>query len=79
MPRLIPRLRSGLERGGSEANWGRAVLAEVSPISVFVALAFFSWTYDNWLIIRVILIGFGVSLVVRALLPRGPESATAAA
>jgi protein-S-isoprenylcysteine O-methyltransferase Ste14 len=79
VPRLIPRLRSSLERGGGQPNWGRAVLAELNPISVFIALACFSWSYDNRLIIRVILIGFGVSLVVLALLPRESESATAAA
>ncbi|HZB89246.1 MAG TPA: isoprenylcysteine carboxylmethyltransferase family protein [Terracidiphilus sp.] len=79
VPRLFPRLRSGLPRGGAKPNWGRAVLAELNPIGVFVALAFFSWSYDNWRIVQVILIGFGVSLVVRALLPRSPESPTAVA
>ncbi len=78
VPRLIPRVRSSLERGGVQPNWGRAVLAELNPISIFIALACFSWSYDNWLIIRVILIGFGVSLVVRALMPSTPEQATAA-
>lgn len=79
VPRLIPRLRGVLPRGVAEPQWGRAVLAELNPIGVFVALAFFSWSYDNWRIIQVILISFGVSLVVRAVLPRGTESATAAA
>ncbi|HVZ82110.1 MAG TPA: isoprenylcysteine carboxylmethyltransferase family protein [Terracidiphilus sp.] len=79
VPRLFPQLRSGLPSGGVQPQWGRAVLAELNPVSVFAALAFFSWSYDNWLIIRVILVGFGLSLVVRALLPREPDGITAAA
>jgi hypothetical protein len=48
----------------------RGVLAELLPIGVFFTLATLSWTYDNRLMGRAILIVFGASLVVRALLPR---------
>jgi len=34
-----------------------------------VTIAFLSWTYDNWLMIRAILVSFGISLVFRALMP----------
>jgi protein-S-isoprenylcysteine O-methyltransferase Ste14 len=70
VPRLIPRLRSGWSRGGSRPQWMRAILAEVLPIGVFLILAALSWTYDSRLMGRAILIVFGVSLVVRALLPQ---------
>ena len=73
VPRLIPRLRTALESGGSKPQWFRAVLAELTPIGVFVSLAFLSWSYDRELMGRVILISFGVSLVVRALLPQSPK------
>lgn len=46
------------------------MLAELTPIGVFVALAFLSWTYDNRLMGRTILIFFGASLIVRALMPQ---------
>ena len=75
VPRLIPRLRSGLARGGSRPQWVRGLLAELLPIGVFVILAALSWTYDNRLMGRAILIVFGVSLVARALLP--PDAPTA--
>jgi hypothetical protein len=53
------------------------MLAELTPIGVFVALAFLSWSYDSRLMGRTILIFFGVSLVVRALLPEGAKPAGA--
>jgi hypothetical protein len=34
-----------------------------------VTLAVLSWSYDNLLMVKGILVSFGVSLVVRALLP----------
>jgi Phospholipid methyltransferase len=69
VPRIFPRLNTSLERGGSRPHWLRAALAEITPIGVFVALAFLSWNYDNRLMTRAILISFGLSLVVRALMP----------
>jgi protein-S-isoprenylcysteine O-methyltransferase Ste14 len=69
VPRLAPRLRTALPRGHSRPDWMRGVLAELLPIGVFVTLAVFSWSYDNRLMGRAILISFGVSLVVRAILP----------
>ena len=69
VPRLAPRLRTSVARGLTRPDWVRGVLAELLPIGVFVTLAVFSWTYDNRLMGRAILISFGVSLVVRALLP----------
>ena len=73
VPRLLPRLRTTLPRGGSRPHWLRAMLAELTPIGVFVALAFLSWSYDSRLMGRTILIFFGASLVVRALLPDGTK------
>jgi protein-S-isoprenylcysteine O-methyltransferase Ste14 len=77
-PRLLPRLRSNVAHGLSTPHWGRAVLAELNPIGVFVSVAFLSWRYDNLLIIKAILVSFGVSLVVRAILP-APSDLTVAA
>jgi protein-S-isoprenylcysteine O-methyltransferase Ste14 len=75
VPRLIPRVRTSLDRSGGRPQWGRAILAELTPIGVFVALAFLSWSYDARLIGRAILISFGASLVARALMPRTSASA----
>src|SRR5579859_7988572 len=79
VPRLLPRPRTPLPRGESRPHWVRAMLAELTPIGVFVALAFLSWSYDSRLMGRTILIFFGASLVVRALLPQIPREPGAAA
>jgi protein-S-isoprenylcysteine O-methyltransferase Ste14 len=69
VPRLFPRLRTALPRTGRKPHWLRAVIAEPIPIGVFLALAVFSWSYNNQLMIRIILVSLGVSLLVRALMP----------
>lgn len=75
VPRLIPRLRPALASTGATPHWLRAALSEILPIGVFVTFAFLSWTYDSRIMGRAILISFGVSLVVRALMPNAPSSA----
>jgi uncharacterized membrane protein len=45
---------------------------------LFVALAFFSWSYNNWLMIRVIIVSFGLSMIVWALVPEGWRRADSA-
>lgn len=79
VPRLYPRLRGALPASGRAAHWGRAVLAEIGPIGVFVIFAALSWRYDNHLMLRAILINFGVSLVLRALTVGGRAGETARA
>jgi protein-S-isoprenylcysteine O-methyltransferase Ste14 len=73
VPRLLPRVRTNLARGAQTPRWGRAILAEINPIGVFVITAVLSWRYDKALMLRAILISFGISLVVRALMPGGKE------
>lgn len=69
VPRLAPRLRPALPPAGHRPHWGMGVLAEVNPIGVFLVIVVLSWSYEPWLLVRGILISFGISLVVRALLP----------
>jgi protein-S-isoprenylcysteine O-methyltransferase Ste14 len=69
-PRIIPRLRISLPRSGRKPHWLRAIQSELTPIGVFVTLAFVSWSYNNRLMARAIIVSFGVGLVARALLPR---------
>lgn len=77
-PRLIPRLRGALPPAGNKPQWMAAVLGEVNAIGVFITLAVLSWSYDNMLMLRGILISFGVSLVVRAVMKRDRGDAGAA-
>jgi protein-S-isoprenylcysteine O-methyltransferase Ste14 len=68
VPRLIPSLRPRVAVSGQTANWGRAFLGEITPLGVLVSFATLSWQYNAHLLWRAVLISFGVSLVVRALL-----------
>jgi protein-S-isoprenylcysteine O-methyltransferase Ste14 len=74
VPRLFPRLRTILSHSapqptGRKVQWLHALTTEISPIGVFLAWAVFSWRYNNWLMIKVIIVSFGVSMIVRALVP----------
>lgn len=68
VPRLIPSLRARVPSGGQSPQWLRAALSELTPIGVLVSFAALSWQYNSHLLIRAILISFGVSLIVRAMM-----------
>lgn len=78
VPRLIPRLRTTVPAVACKPQWLTALITEVNPIGVFLILAFLSWSYNNWLMIKAILISLGVSLVVRAFAPREPAGSSTA-
>jgi protein-S-isoprenylcysteine O-methyltransferase Ste14 len=77
-PRLLPRLRAGLLAFGNKPHWLTAALTELNPIGVFITLAVLSWFYNYELLLKAILVSFGLSLVVRALMPRGRAKANPA-
>jgi protein-S-isoprenylcysteine O-methyltransferase Ste14 len=68
VPRLFPRFRAGLPSAGHKPHWFISVISELNPIGIFLALAVLSWSYNYWLMIQGILVSFGASLVVRAIL-----------
>ena len=72
VPRFIPRLRGAPAPAGTKPQWLRALVAELTPIGVLVAIIVYGRNYDPELTGRIILIFFGASLVVRAFLPRVP-------
>lgn len=78
VPRLFPRLRSSLPKTAGKPRWPIAVLTELNPISVFVTLAVLSWSYDHELMIKGIVVGFGVSLIAHAIVAEKPAADKAA-
>lgn len=70
VPRLVPRVRTTLPPSLQKPNWLHAVIAEINPIGVFIIFAALSWSYNNRLMLQAILVSFGVSLVIRALMPQ---------
>ena len=69
VPRFIPRLRGAPSPAGAKPHWVRALLTELTPIGIFVAIVALSRNYDRELASRIILVFFGASLVTRALMP----------
>jgi protein-S-isoprenylcysteine O-methyltransferase Ste14 len=69
VPRFIPRFRGAPASSGTKPHWLRALLAELTPIGIFVAVIVFSHNYDFPLAGRIILVFFGASLVMRAFIP----------
>jgi protein-S-isoprenylcysteine O-methyltransferase Ste14 len=69
VPRFIPRLRGAPAAGNAKPQWLRAALTELTPIGVLAGLVIFWRNYDLQLAGRIILIFFGASLVVRAVMP----------
>ena len=78
VPRLFPRLRTSLPRTSSNPRWSIAVLSELNSVSVFITLAVLSWSYDHELMIKGIVVGFGVSIIARALAVEKPSADIAA-
>jgi protein-S-isoprenylcysteine O-methyltransferase Ste14 len=69
VPRFIPRLRGAPSPAGAKPHWVRALITELTPIGIFVAIVALSRNYDRELASRIILVFFGASLVIRALMP----------
>ncbi len=56
VPRLVAApAQSVSPRPQTKPHWLIAILTEINPIGIFVALAFFSWSYDNLLMLECIL------------------------
>jgi len=70
VPRFVPRLRGAPTPAGAKPQWLRSLLAELTPVGVLIAILIYARDYDLEFAGRIILVFFGTSLVVRALMPR---------
>jgi protein-S-isoprenylcysteine O-methyltransferase Ste14 len=70
VPRLVPLLHAVLPHASAQPNWLVAFLTEINPIGIFFTMAVLSWRYDNLLMVKAILISFGLSLVIRGFMQR---------
>lgn len=67
VPRLFPFPGRSLAKAGHKPHWIVAVITEVNPLGIFFAFAFLSWNYDVTLMIRGILVSFGLAMILRAI------------
>lgn len=70
VPRIVPSLRPRVSGSGLRTQWGQGLLGEVFPLGFACCLAVLAWDYDAHLLVKCVLVCFGLSLVTRAALPR---------
>jgi len=70
VPRIGWSLRPRLPASAAEPHWLSALLGEIYFWGAFVSFATLGWRYNASLIVQGVLVSLGVSLIVRALLPR---------
>jgi protein-S-isoprenylcysteine O-methyltransferase Ste14 len=70
VPRLLPRLRSGLPLAGNKPHWLIAIATEVMPIGTFFTMAVLAWFYNQQqqLMLEGIFWSFLASLLARGLM-----------
>lgn len=76
VPRFLPAPTPQVPSGGAHPHWLQGVLGEIYMLGAVVTFAVFGWGFNATNLTRGILISLGVSIVVRALLPR-PQPVTA--
>jgi len=70
VPRLIPALTPRVPASTMQPKWPIAFLGEIYMWGVVVSFAILGWRYNSILLIKGVLISLGLSLIVRAFLPR---------
>ena len=74
VPRFLPSPKPLVAAAGHQPQWLHAVLGESYMIGVVITLAAFGWDFNAFPLLKGILISLGLSLVLRAVLPRArPE------
>lgn len=70
VPRLIPALIPRVPASTVQPKWPLAFLGEIYVWGVVVTFATLGWRYNSILLIKGVLVSFGLSLIVRAFLPK---------
>jgi protein-S-isoprenylcysteine O-methyltransferase Ste14 len=73
VPRLLPRVRTDEAPAPMKPHWLQAILAETYPIGITICFAIFAWRYNAHILVRCVLICYGLSLVVRAMMKPGAD------
>jgi protein-S-isoprenylcysteine O-methyltransferase Ste14 len=66
VPPLLPRRAGSRVPSSGSPHWWQALLAETYPIAFTVCFAVYAWRYNARILIRYLLICYGISLVMRA-------------
>lgn len=73
VPRLWRSLRARVPASAARPQWLTSVLAESYYVSFTLCFAVLAWRYNAYLLIKCVIICFGASLVIRAILPQAQK------
>jgi protein-S-isoprenylcysteine O-methyltransferase Ste14 len=68
VPRLLPRLLPRIPSAAAHAQWLTSLVAEAFPIVFSICLAALAWRYQPLLLVKCLLVSFGLSLITRGFL-----------
>jgi protein-S-isoprenylcysteine O-methyltransferase Ste14 len=74
VPRLLFSPIPRVSPSGAQPYWLQAMLGEIYVIGVAISFAIFGWRYNAFLLTQCVLVSLGISLVVRAVMPRKSEA-----
>ncbi|HTW45418.1 MAG TPA: isoprenylcysteine carboxylmethyltransferase family protein [Acidobacteriaceae bacterium] len=67
VPRLVPSLVARVPGSSAKPHWMQAAMAESFQLTMTGCFAVLAWRYNAQLLIQALLVCFGISLVVRAI------------
>lgn len=70
VPILLPAIRPRIAQTGVRPAWRWAFLSEIYMWGLFLSFLALGWRYNSLLIMQGVLVSLGLSLVVRAFLPK---------
>jgi len=76
VPSILPSWKSRVAASTAKPRWTHGVIAECFPVATAGCFAALAWSYDANLLTRCVLVSFGASLIVHAVIG-GRESVSA--
>ncbi|WP_420237946.1 methyltransferase family protein [Telmatobacter bradus] len=74
VPRWFPRLRGALPTAEHKTQWLSGAMGELNTVGIFIAFAFFSWSYNVTNMLKCILVSFVLAMLVRVFFKGATES-----
>ena len=74
VPRFLPMFCPRVPAAGVSPHWLQSVIGEFYFLGVFIVIAAFGWDFNRTPLWQGILIVFGLSIVLRAFLPKPPAT-----
>jgi protein-S-isoprenylcysteine O-methyltransferase Ste14 len=70
VPRILPSLRPRMAGHGVVPRWGQAFVGQIYFWGVAVTLSVAGWSYNTFPLLQGVVISLGLSLVLRAVMPK---------